>query len=172
MILEILAIWVYNITSRFILIFLQRMVIMNRFVLNETSYHGAGAINSIPDEINGRGFKKVLVASDPDLVKFGVTKKLLMCLKMQALNIHFTRISSRTRQLKMFSTVLRCLRKAVLIVSLQSAVVLQWIQQRLSALSSTTPNLPMFVHLRELLPQRTRLCRLSQFPQQQVLPQR
>lgn len=75
MILEILAIRVYNITSRFILIFLQRMVIMNRFVLNETSYHGAGAINSIPDEINGRGFKKVLVASDPDLVKFGVTKK-------------------------------------------------------------------------------------------------
>ena len=49
---------------------------MNRFVLNETSYHGAGAINSIPDEINGRGFKKVLVASDPDLVKFGVTKKV------------------------------------------------------------------------------------------------
>lgn len=76
MILEILAIRVYNITSRFILIFLQRMVIMNRFVLNETSYHGAGAINSIPDEINGRGFKKVLVASDPDLVKFGVTKKV------------------------------------------------------------------------------------------------
>lgn len=76
MLLEILAIRVYNITSRFILIFLQRMVIMNRFVLNETSYHGAGAINSIPDEINGRGFKKVLVASDPDLVKFGVTKKV------------------------------------------------------------------------------------------------
>ena len=49
---------------------------MNRFVLNETSYHGAGAINSIPDEINGRGFKKVLVASDPDLVKFGVSKKV------------------------------------------------------------------------------------------------
>ena len=49
---------------------------MNRFVLNETSYHGAGAINSIPEEIKGRGFKKVLVASDPDLVKFGVTKKV------------------------------------------------------------------------------------------------
>lgn len=49
---------------------------MNRFVLNETSYHGAGAINAIPDEINSRGFKKVLVASDPDLIKFGVTKKV------------------------------------------------------------------------------------------------
>ena len=49
---------------------------MNRFVLNETSYHGAGAINAIPDEVKGRGFKKVMVASDPDLVKFGVSKKV------------------------------------------------------------------------------------------------
>ncbi|MGN1051301.1 MAG: lactaldehyde reductase [Acutalibacteraceae bacterium] len=49
---------------------------MNRFVLNETSYHGAGAINAIPDEVKGRGFNKVLVASDPDLIKFGVTKKV------------------------------------------------------------------------------------------------
>lgn len=48
----------------------------NRFVLNETSYHGAGAINSIPDEINARGFKKVFVASDPDLIKFGVSTKV------------------------------------------------------------------------------------------------
>lgn len=49
---------------------------VNRFVLNETSYHGAGAINSIPDEIKGRGFKKVFVASDPDLIKFGVSKNV------------------------------------------------------------------------------------------------
>ena len=49
---------------------------MNRFVLNETSYHGKGAINAIPDEIKARGFNKVLVASDPDLIKFGVTKKV------------------------------------------------------------------------------------------------
>ena len=49
---------------------------MNRFVLNETSYHGKGAINAIPDEIKARGFKKALVASAPDLIKFGVTKKV------------------------------------------------------------------------------------------------
>ena len=48
----------------------------NRFVLNETSYHGAGAIGSIPDEIKARGCQKVFVASDPDLIKFGVTKKV------------------------------------------------------------------------------------------------
>lgn len=40
----------------------------NRFVLNETSYHGAGAVQAIPDEIKARGFKKALVVSDPDLI--------------------------------------------------------------------------------------------------------
>lgn len=48
----------------------------NRFVLNETSYHGAGAIASIADEIKGRGFTKAFVCSDPDLIKFNVTKKV------------------------------------------------------------------------------------------------
>lgn len=49
----------------------------NRFVLNETSYHGAGAIAAIADEAKGRGYGKAFVCSDPDLVKFGVTKKVL-----------------------------------------------------------------------------------------------
>ena len=49
---------------------------MNRFILNETSYHGAGAISAIKDEAAGRGFKKALVCSDPDLIKFGLTKKV------------------------------------------------------------------------------------------------
>ena len=49
----------------------------NRFVLNETSYHGAGAIKEIETEAKGRGFQKAFVCSDPDLVKFGVTKKVL-----------------------------------------------------------------------------------------------
>ena len=48
----------------------------NRFILNETSYHGAGAIQSIVTEAVGRGFKKAFVCSDPDLVKFGVTAKV------------------------------------------------------------------------------------------------
>lgn len=49
---------------------------MNKFMLNETSYHGAGAIKAIPDEIKNRGFKKAFVTSDPDLVKFGIVKKV------------------------------------------------------------------------------------------------
>lgn len=48
----------------------------NRFMLNETSYHGKGAIMNIVPEINSRGFKNVLVCSDESLVKFGVTKKV------------------------------------------------------------------------------------------------
>ena len=48
----------------------------NRFILNETSYHGAGAIKEIVTEFQARGFKKAFVASDPDLVKFGVTAKV------------------------------------------------------------------------------------------------
>lgn len=48
----------------------------NRFVLNETSYHGAGAIQEIAPEVKGREFKKCFVCSDPDLIKFGVTKKV------------------------------------------------------------------------------------------------
>lgn len=49
---------------------------MPRFVLNETSYHGAGAINNIVPEVVRRGFKKAFVCSDPDLLKFGVTQKV------------------------------------------------------------------------------------------------
>ncbi len=47
-----------------------------RFMLNETSYHGSGAIAEIATEAKARGFKKAFVCSDPDLVKFGVTKKV------------------------------------------------------------------------------------------------
>lgn len=48
----------------------------NRIVLNETSYHGAGAIAHISDEVKARGFSKGFICSDPDLIKFGVTKRV------------------------------------------------------------------------------------------------
>jgi lactaldehyde reductase len=55
----------------------RRIFIMaNRIVLNETSYHGAGAIKEIANEVKVRGFAKAFVCSDPDLIKFGVTKKV------------------------------------------------------------------------------------------------
>ena len=49
---------------------------VNRFVLNGISYHGKGAIKEIPGIIQSKGFQKAFIASDPDLVKFNVTKKV------------------------------------------------------------------------------------------------
>ncbi|MCR4674868.1 MAG: lactaldehyde reductase [Lachnospiraceae bacterium] len=54
---------------------------VNRFVLNGISYHGHGAIQEIPGIVKSKGFKKAFVASDPDLVKFGVTAKITDLLK-------------------------------------------------------------------------------------------
>ncbi len=54
---------------------------VNRFVLNGMSYHGHGAIAEIPGIVKSKGFKKAFVASDPDLVKFGVTAKVTDLLK-------------------------------------------------------------------------------------------
>ena len=67
----------------------------NRFVLNETSYHGAGAVQAIPDEIKARGFKKALVVSDPDLIKFGVSAKVTDVLKAAAIDFE---IQSHNRE--------------------------------------------------------------------------
>lgn len=57
----------------------------NRFILNETSYHGAGAIQEIATEAKARGFQKAFVCSDPDLIRFGVTKKVLDVLDANSL---------------------------------------------------------------------------------------
>ena len=54
----------------------RKVIIVNRFVLNETSYHGKGAVHAVVDEIQARGFKKAFVATDPDLIRFGVSSKV------------------------------------------------------------------------------------------------
>ena len=53
----------------------------NRINLNQTSFHGAGAINEIAAEVKIRGLKKALVCSDPDLIKFNVTTKVTKVLE-------------------------------------------------------------------------------------------
>lgn len=57
----------------------------NRFILNETSYHGAGAIQSIADEAKARGFQKAFLCTDPDLVKFNVAQKVIQVLENNGL---------------------------------------------------------------------------------------
>ncbi len=59
-----------------------------RFMLNETSYHGKGAIENIVPEINSRGYKSILVCTDPDLLKFGVTKKVTDLLDKAGITYH------------------------------------------------------------------------------------
>jgi len=58
---------------------------VNRFVLNGISYHGKGAIQEIPGLVKAKGVKKAFIASDPDLVKFGVTKKVTDLLDNQGM---------------------------------------------------------------------------------------
>ena len=55
----------------------------DRIVLNTISYHGHGAIENIVPELTARGYKKAFVCSDPDLIKFGVTKKVTDLLDAQ-----------------------------------------------------------------------------------------
>lgn len=59
---------------------------MNRIVLNETSYHGKGAVAQVAAEIKARGFKKAFVCSDPDLIKFGVTAKVTSVLDSNSID--------------------------------------------------------------------------------------
>jgi len=74
----------------------------NRFVLNETSYHGKGAIAEIATEIKARGFKKAFVCSDPDLIKFNVTKKVTDILDNAEITYEIFLTLKQIRQLKMF----------------------------------------------------------------------
>lgn len=57
----------------------------NKVVLNEVSYHGKGAILSVTEEAKRRGFKKAFICSDPDLIKFNVTKKVTDLLDKEGL---------------------------------------------------------------------------------------
>lgn len=58
---------------------------MNRIILNETSYFGAGSISVIPEEVKARGYKKALVVTDKDLLKFGVSQKVTELLEKEGL---------------------------------------------------------------------------------------
>ena len=68
----------------------------DRIVLNTISYHGHGAIENIVPELTARGYKKAFVCSDPDLIKFGVTKKVTDLLDAAGLLTACTARSSPT----------------------------------------------------------------------------
>ena len=59
---------------------------VNRIMLNQTSYHGCGAIQEIASEAKAHGFQKAFVCSDPDLIKFQVTAKVTDILDQSGLS--------------------------------------------------------------------------------------
>ena len=80
----------------------------NRIMLNQTSYHGAGAIEEIANEAKAHAFQKAFVCSDPDLIKFGVTAKVTDILDREwSCCMKSTPISNQTRPSKTYSTVLQ-----------------------------------------------------------------
>ena len=106
----------------------------NRIVLNETSYHGAGAIKEIAGEVKTRGFKKAFVCSDPDLVKFGVTKKVTDVLDDAGLAYELYSNIKPNPTIENVQTG---------VAAFKASVVLPWILQKLSVSSSQTRSLRM-----------------------------
>ena len=89
----------------------------NRIMLNETSYHGAGAVKEIATEAKARAFQKAFICSDPDLIKFGVTKKVTDVLDSEALHTRSIPTSKQIQLSKMYRTVLLHSKLPALIIS-------------------------------------------------------
>ena len=87
-----------------------------RIVLNETSYHGKGAVREIAAEVGARGFKKAFICSDPDLVKFGVTKKVTDVLDEAGCEYEVTPTLNQILRSKTFRQVWLHLRSQVQII--------------------------------------------------------
>lgn len=102
----------------------------NRFVLNETSYHGAGAIAEIATEAIGRGFKKAFVCSDPDLIKFGVTKKVTDVLDNAGLAYEIYSNIKPNPTIENVQSGVAAFKAPKLITSLRSVADHPWTQQR------------------------------------------
>ncbi len=115
----------------------------NRIMLNETSYHGAGAIKEIATEAKARAFKKAFVCSDPDLIKFGVTKKVTDILDENGLAYEIYSDIKANPTIENVQHGVQHSRKLELITSSQSVVVLLWILPKQSVSSSQTRNLKM-----------------------------
>ena len=104
---------------------------VNRFVLNEVSYFGPGAREVLPKETSRLGLKKAFVATDKDLIKFGVADKVLSVLRNA--NIPYEVFSEINLILRFLTLrlVLQHMQLQVLISLLPLVAVRQWTQPRL-----------------------------------------
>jgi len=113
---------------------------VNKISLNGTSYHGLGAIGEITAEVKSRGFKKAFVASDPDLVKFGVTAKVTSLLDKEGMTYEIYSDIKPNPTISNVQKASRLSRSRVLITSSPLAEVLPWILPKPSASLSPTLN--------------------------------
>ena len=139
----------------------------NRIVLNNISYHGKGAIQEIVNEVKTNGYQHLFVATDPDLLKFGVTAKVTDILDNAG--IAYT-VYSKIKPNPTIQNVQEGV--AAFQACGASAAALLWIPQRRSALSLPIRNLRMCVLWRALRRRRITLFPPLQFPQQPALPQK
>lgn len=113
----------------------------NRIMLNQTSYHGAGAIAEIVNEAKAHDYKKAFVCSDPDLIKFQVSTKVTDLLVRQGFPTRFIPTSRQILRLRTCRPVWLRSKNPERTILLQSAADLLWIRQKRSALSSQIRNL-------------------------------
>ena len=136
----------------------------NRIVLNTISYHGAGAIAEISGELQRRGYKKVFVCTDPDLVKFGVAAKVTDLLDEAGIAYSVysdikpnPTIQNVTDGVEAFKAA-----EADSIVTIGGGSAMD--TAKASASSSPTPSSPTCAALRASPPPRTTLCSPSPCP--------
>lgn len=115
-----------------------------RIVLNETSYHGAGAIREIPAEVERRGFTKAFVCSDPDLIKFGVTKKVTDVLDEKGLKYELYSDIKPNPTIENVQSGVAAFKKSKADYIIAIGGARAWIRQRRSVSSSPTPSTRTF----------------------------
>lgn len=144
----------------------------NRFVLNETSYHGAGAIQEIAGEVKGRGFKKCFVCSDPDLIKFGVTKKVTDVLDAASVDYEIYSEIKPNPTVQNVQTGVAAFKAsgADCIIAIGGGSSMD--TAKAIGIIIMNPEFEDVISLEVLLPQRINAFLSSRFPPPQALPQR
>lgn len=116
----------------------------NRIMLNQTSYHGAGAIAEIVTEAKAHAFRKAFVCSDPDLIKFGVTGKVTDLLDKEGLAYEIYSDIKANPTIDNVKNGVAAFKASAQIISSPSAAVPPWIPLKPSASSLPTLNSKMY----------------------------
>ena len=136
----------------------------NRFVSNAISYHGKGAIQEIPGIVAAKGFQKAFIATDPDLLKFGVTKKVtdILDANNMAYEVYSDIKPNPTIENVQNGVAAYKASGADYMITVGGGSSMD--TGKASVLSSTTPSLPTSGLWRVLLPPRTPLSTPSLCP--------